>query len=134
MKFTRGQEFIAEFFGTMVLILFGDGVVAMVVLFGKGTPGEIVHGGFTNITLAWGLAVTMGCYIAGRISGAHLNPAVSLAFALRGTSRGSVSRAISSSSSPARRWPACFCAWCSGTPGIWGRRCRVRDTPAGRPC
>ena len=75
-------EVAAEFSGTLVLILFGNGVVAMVVLFGAGTPGEIVHGGFTNITLGWGLGVTMGCYIAGRISGAHLNPAVTIALAI----------------------------------------------------
>ena len=75
-------EFAAEFLGTLVLIMFGNGVVAMVVLFGTGTPGEIVHGGFTNITLGWGLGVTMGCYIAGRISGAHLNPAVTIALAI----------------------------------------------------
>jgi glycerol uptake facilitator protein len=81
-KNTLRGELIAEFLGTLTLVLFGDGVVAMVVLFGKGTPGEIVHGGFTNITLAWGLGVTMGCYIAGRISGAHLNPAVTVALAV----------------------------------------------------
>lgn len=75
-------ELIAEFAGTMVLILFGAGVVAMVVLFGSGIPGETVHGGFTNITFGWGLGVTMGCYVAGRISGAHLNPAVTVALAL----------------------------------------------------
>jgi glycerol uptake facilitator len=79
MKFTRGQEFIAEFFGTMVLILFGDGVVAMVVLFGDKIPGSA--GGYTNIILGWGLAVTFGIYIAGTISGAHLNPAVTLSLA-----------------------------------------------------
>src|SRR5215469_49050 len=78
-------ELLAEFLGTMVLILFGDGVVAMVVLFSHHIPGEIVNGGYTNITLAWGLAVTMGIYIAGRISGAHLNPAITLTLAaLRG--------------------------------------------------
>ncbi|HTS78780.1 MAG TPA: MIP/aquaporin family protein [Bryobacteraceae bacterium] len=68
------SELFAEFLGTLVLILFGDGVVAMVVLFDKG--------GYTNITLAWGLAVTMGIYIAGKITGAHLNPAVTLALAV----------------------------------------------------
>ena len=80
-KPTLAAELSAEFIGTLVLILFGNGVVAMVVLFGNGTPGEIVNGGFTNITIGWGLAVMMGIYIAGKISGAHLNPAVSVALA-----------------------------------------------------
>jgi len=81
-KFPLLAELIAEFIGTFVLILLGTGVVAMVVLFPSQTPGEIIHGGFTNITLAWGLAVTMGIYVAGKISGAHLNPAVTLALAV----------------------------------------------------
>lgn len=75
-------ELLAEFLGTFVLILFGTGVVAMVVLFPTKNPGEVIHGGFTNITLGWGLGVTMGIYIAGKISGAHLNPAVTLALAV----------------------------------------------------
>ncbi len=82
MKKSLGAELLAEFLGTMVLILFGDGVVAMVKLFGSGLPGEIVNGGYTNITFAWGLAVTMGVYIAGKTSGAHLNPAVTLPLAI----------------------------------------------------
>lgn len=76
------REAAAEFAGTLVLILFGAGVVAMVVLFGTGTKGEIVNGGYTNITFGWGLGVAMGCYVAGRISGAHLNPAVTIALAV----------------------------------------------------
>lgn len=75
-------ELVAEFLGTLVLIALGDGVVAMVVLFAKDTPGELVHGGYTNITIGWGLGVLMGICVAGRVSGAHLNPAVTLALAV----------------------------------------------------
>ena len=75
-------ELAAEFFGTLVLMLFGLGVVAMTVLFGNNLPGEVVNGGFTNITLAWGLGVTMGVFVAGKISGAHLNPAVTITLAI----------------------------------------------------
>src|SRR5262249_25338322 len=75
-------EMLAEFVGTLVLIALGDGVVAMVVLFGTGTPGEVVKGGYTNITLGWGLAVLMGICVAGRVSGAHLNPAVTVTLAV----------------------------------------------------
>jgi len=81
-KPTLAAELSAEFIGTLILILFGNGVVAMVVLFGAGTPGEIVNGGYTNITLGWGLAVAMGVYVAGKISGAHLNPAVTITVAV----------------------------------------------------
>jgi glycerol uptake facilitator protein len=75
-------ELVAECLGTFVLITLGDGVVAMVVLFGSGVPGEVVKGGYTNITLGWGLAVFFGICIAGRVSGAHLNPAVTLTLAV----------------------------------------------------
>jgi glycerol uptake facilitator protein len=81
-KSTLPAELLAEFLGTFVLILFGTGVVAMVVLFPTANPGELVHGGYTNITLGWGLGVTMGIYVAGKVSGAHLNPAVTLAVAV----------------------------------------------------
>src|ERR1700678_3833058 len=81
-KPTLAAELLAEFLGTFVLILFGTGVVAMVVLFPSTNPGETIHGGYTNITVGWGLAVTMGIYIAGKISGAHLNPAITLALAV----------------------------------------------------
>jgi len=75
-------EMLAELMGTAIILLFGAGVCAMVVLFGRGTPGEVVHGGYTNITIGWGVGVTMGVYVAGKVSGAHLNPAVTLALAL----------------------------------------------------
>ncbi|MBI5083934.1 MAG: aquaporin family protein [Acidobacteria bacterium] len=75
-------ELLAEFTGTMIILLFGAGVCAMVVLFGSGVPGEVVNGGYTNIVLGWGLGVTLGVYAAGKISGAHLNPAVTLALAV----------------------------------------------------
>jgi len=79
--FAMLSELIAEFLGTMVLMLFGMGVIAMVVLFGHSLTGEVVNGGYTNITLAWGLGVTMGIYVAGKITGGHLNPAVTVALA-----------------------------------------------------
>lgn len=85
MEFSKRQEFISELLGTMVLIMFGCGVVAMVVLFGdKGNPNAVINGGYTNIVLGWGLAVTMGIYVAGTVSGAHINPAVTIALAATG--------------------------------------------------
>ncbi|WP_250030947.1 MIP/aquaporin family protein [Paractinoplanes maris] len=67
-------ELAAEFAGTMILILFGVGVVAQVA--GAGI------GDHDSIAWAWGLGVVLGVYVAGRISGAHLNPAVTLALAV----------------------------------------------------
>jgi len=66
------REPLAEFFGVFILILFGDGVVAQVVL-SSGTKGD-----YQSISWGWGLGVMLGVYTAG-ISGAHLNPAVTLA-------------------------------------------------------
>jgi glycerol uptake facilitator protein len=73
---------LAEAFGTFMIILCGTGSVAMVTLFGKNVPGEIVNGGFTNITICWGLAVAMAIYLTAKVSGAHLNPAVTIALAM----------------------------------------------------
>ncbi|MFC4388745.1 MIP/aquaporin family protein [Gracilibacillus marinus] len=74
------SEFIAELIGTMILIIFGGGVVGGVVL--KKTKSE--GAGWVVITIGWGLAVTMGIYAVGSISGAHINPAVTLSFAMIG--------------------------------------------------
>jgi glycerol uptake facilitator protein len=67
-------EMLAEFVGTMLLLLFGLGVVAQVVAGGLGDHDSIAW--------AWGLAVMIGVYVAARLSGAHLNPAVTLALAV----------------------------------------------------
>lgn len=76
-------DLVSEFLGTLVLILMGCGVCAMTTLFATGQPGEVVMGGWTNITIGWGLGVTFGIYTAKR-TGAHINPAVTLAFAALG--------------------------------------------------
>jgi glycerol uptake facilitator protein len=76
-------ECIAEFMGTMILILFGDGCVATFALFNKISPNPFANE-WVIIALGWGFAVMLGIYVAGAISGAHLNPAVTLALAVRG--------------------------------------------------
>jgi glycerol uptake facilitator protein len=80
-------ELSAEFLGTFVLICFGDGVVAMAVAAlnqsGRGTAIFAASGDWLLITWGWAMAVTFGVYIAGGISGAHINPAVTLALAVR---------------------------------------------------
>ncbi len=72
--------YLAEFFGTMLLIVLGDGVVAGVLL--KGSKSE--NAGWLVIVLGWGLAVTLAIYAVGSISGAHLNPAVTIGLAWSG--------------------------------------------------
>lgn len=70
------REAAAEFLGTFLLIMFGVGVVAQTVL------SKDANGSYLAINLGWGLAVTMGVYAAAGVSGAHLNPAVTLALAV----------------------------------------------------
>jgi glycerol uptake facilitator protein len=71
-------ELSAEFFGTLILILFGVGVVAQVV---TAVPSGNL-GGHDAITWAWGIGVILGVYVSGRISGGHINPAVTIALAV----------------------------------------------------
>lgn len=73
--------YIAEFLGTMILILLGDGVVANVTLNKSGMKGA----GSIQITCAWGLAVMLPAFIFGAASGAHFNPALTLALAVDGS-------------------------------------------------
>src|SRR5690606_6819808 len=75
---SRGMlaELAAEFAGTLILILFGVGVVAQVV------AGGAALGDHDSIAWGWGLGVVFGVYTAARISGAHINPAVTVALAV----------------------------------------------------
>jgi len=71
------NPYFAELIGTAILILLGNGVVANVVL--NKSKGQ--NSGWIVITLGWGLAVVLAVYAVGRISGAHINPAVTVALA-----------------------------------------------------
>jgi glycerol uptake facilitator protein len=72
--------FTAEMVGTAILILLGDGVVAAVLL----NRSKAQNGGWIVITFGWGLGVAIAVFAVGAFSGAHINPAVTLAFAVRG--------------------------------------------------
>lgn len=74
---TLMRELYAEFLGTFILIMFGAGAVAQFVL----SAGK--NGSYLAINFGWGLGVAMGIYVAGGVTGAHLNPAVTLAMAVR---------------------------------------------------
>ncbi len=71
------SPFVAELVGTALLVLLGDGVVAAVVL----NKSKAQNSGWMVITTGWALAVAMAVYAVGRISGAHLNPAITLGLA-----------------------------------------------------
>ena len=74
------QHFVGEIIGTALLILLGNGVVANAIL--KGTKGA--NSGWIVITAGWAMAVFVGVFVSGPISGAHLNPAVTLGLAAVG--------------------------------------------------
>lgn len=88
------REFTGELAGTFLLVLFGCGSVAVSVLFGS-------YSGLMQVALAWGIGVTIAIYLTRHLSGAHLNPAVSLAMALSGRL-------------PARKLPLYFSAQLAG--------------------
>ena len=75
------QSYLAELLGTMILVLLGDGVVANVLL--QRSKGQ--NSGWIVVTTGWGVAVAIAVYAVGRISGAHLNPAVTIALATIGS-------------------------------------------------
>jgi len=72
------REFLAEFLGTFILILFGDAAFAQTVLEGRGVADVFA------VVWGWGVAVMMGVAVSGGISGGHINPAVTVAFATLG--------------------------------------------------
>jgi glycerol uptake facilitator protein len=74
------QAYIGEFIGTMILIILGDGVVAGVLL--RNSKAE--NSGWIVITFGWGMAVAIAVYCVGQFSGAHINPAVTIANAVTG--------------------------------------------------
>ncbi|WP_304458683.1 MIP/aquaporin family protein [Alicyclobacillus sendaiensis] len=78
MKHSVWGEYLAEIIGTMFLLMVGDSVAAMAILY------NAFSGDYWGICILWGLGVTMACYLVGSISGAHLNPAVTIAFATYG--------------------------------------------------
>jgi len=78
------EKFLAEVLGTGALVLLGDGVVAGVLL----ARSKAQNSGWIVITSGWAFAVMVGVLIAGPISGAHLNPAVTLGLAINGARRG----------------------------------------------
>lgn len=71
------MQYLGEFVGTLILILLGDGVVANVLL--RNSKGE--HSGWIVITLGWGMAVAIAVYAVAAVSGAHINPAVTVGLA-----------------------------------------------------
>lgn len=75
------NPYLAEFIGTALLILLGNGVVAGVLL--KDSKAQ--NAGWWVISVAWGLAVAFAVYAVGQFSGAHLNPAVTLGLAIAGS-------------------------------------------------
>jgi len=85
---TAWGELLSEFLGTFVLLAFGDGVVAVAVagltMSGRTPVIFAGAGGWLLITWGWCMAVVMGVYVAGGISGAHINPAVTFAQAVKG--------------------------------------------------
>ncbi|MBE3585854.1 MIP/aquaporin family protein [Desulfofundulus thermocisternus] len=77
MKGSLSRELLAEMMGVAFFIFFGDAVVAALILVGAVKD-------FVGVTLAWGLAIAVAVYMTAPISGAHLNPAVTIAFATMG--------------------------------------------------
>jgi glycerol uptake facilitator protein len=84
---TRMGELVAEFLGTFIIIAFGDGVVAMAVAAlnqsGRGAANFLSNADWLLIAWGWGFGVAFAVWVAGGVSGAHLNPAVTLGLALR---------------------------------------------------
>ncbi|KAL5474415.1 hypothetical protein EMCRGX_G026359 [Ephydatia muelleri] len=82
VRTVHGREFLAEMFATFMLVTMGNGAVAQVIL--GATASTFDFGSQLSINLGYGLGGMIGAFIAGGVTGAHMNPAVTLAMALRG--------------------------------------------------
>ena len=81
IKNELAREFFAEFFGTFILIVLGDGAVAQMVVSNDNKMST-----FLSINFGYAMAVAFGVYVSGGVSGGHINPAVTLAMAVIGKS------------------------------------------------
>jgi glycerol uptake facilitator protein len=120
---TLPGQCLAEFIGTFIVILVGDGAVAAAVLAGS------IDG--WGVAVMWGLAVTFGIYVAGPISGAHFNPAVTIAMAIfRGFPRARILPYILSQTAGAFTGAACvYWMWS----GYWPRTLEKMGVAVGAP-
>ena len=99
------SPFLAEFLGTTLLVLFGDGVVANVLL--SRSKGQ--NDGWIVISAGWACGVTIAVYAVNALSGAHLNPAATIALASIASSSGRACPPTSSRRPPARASATCSC-------------------------
>lgn len=84
-RWSKIREYIrepaAEFFGVMIIIIFGTGVDCQVVLSGNSAVASSSKGDYLSINFGWAIGTALGVWLSGGISGGHLNPAVTIAFA-----------------------------------------------------
>ncbi|PPQ85164.1 hypothetical protein CVT25_004171 [Psilocybe cyanescens] len=76
------KEPFAEFLGVMILIIFGAGVVCQVILGGHPAVASSEKGNYLSINIGWGVGTAMGVWVSGGITGGHINPAITLMFAV----------------------------------------------------
>ena len=122
----EGRRLASELVGTFLLVVVGAGGGVV----GAFSDGQIERGAAVTAPALMVVAIVL---FMGRVSGAHLNPAVTLAFCLRKDFPWRRAPAYTSSSWSAPAWPACCCWRCSATSGTWARRPRAPEPATCRP-